>query len=34
MDNRDRKLLNLIQSNFPITPRPYRELGKKLNISE
>lgn len=26
--------MNLIQSNFPITPRPYRELGKKLNISE
>lgn len=30
----DRKILNEIQSDFPITSRPYQELGKKLNLTE
>ena len=30
----DKKILNIIQANFPITERPYREIGKILNISE
>ena len=30
----DKKILNIIQANFPITERPYREIGKTLNISE
>ena len=34
MDNTDRDILNEIQSNFPIAPRPYLELGKRLNMSE
>lgn len=34
MDNTDRAILNEIQSDFPITPRPYHELGKRLKLSE
>ncbi|MFQ6041277.1 MAG: AsnC family transcriptional regulator [Candidatus Poribacteria bacterium] len=34
MDTIDKQLLNLIQSNFPITSEPYREIGLKLGISE
>jgi DNA-binding Lrp family transcriptional regulator len=34
MDLVDKKLLNLIQSNFPITSEPYKEIGFKLGISE
>jgi len=34
MDNIDRKILNEIQSRFPISPRPYLDLGKRLDISE
>ena len=34
MDDIDRKILNEIQSDFPITSRPYLELGRRLNLSE
>ncbi|RLF54560.1 MAG: Lrp/AsnC family transcriptional regulator [Thermoplasmata archaeon] len=34
MDQTDRDLLNEIQSEFPIAPRPYLELGKRLGLSE
>jgi DNA-binding Lrp family transcriptional regulator len=34
MNDIDRKLLNEIQSDFPITKRPYKDLGVRLNRSE
>ncbi len=34
MDDIDRKLLNEIQSDFPITRRPYEDLGDRLDCSE
>jgi len=34
MDNTDKKILNEIQSDFPIAPNPFFELGKRLNLSE
>lgn len=34
MDTIDKDLLNKIQSSFPITSRPYLELGKRLDLSE
>ena len=34
MDLTDRKLLNLIQSRFPLTEQPYRDLGAELEINE
>ena len=34
MDEADRKILNAIQSEFPITARPYEELGRSLALSE
>jgi siroheme decarboxylase len=34
MDPTDRKILNEIQSDFPITSRPYRELGRRLHLTE
>jgi len=34
MDDIDRKILNEIQSGFPITSRPYFDLGKRFNLSE
>jgi DNA-binding Lrp family transcriptional regulator len=34
MDDRDREILNEIQSDFPITSRPYLELGKRLGLPE
>lgn len=30
----DKKLLNLVQGNFPVVERPYLALGEKLKISE
>jgi siroheme decarboxylase len=32
MDAVDRKIINAIQSNFPISPQPYHELGKELHL--
>ena len=34
MDDTDRKILNRIQSRFPITPRPYRAIGAELGLAE
>ena len=34
MDLVDRELLNAIQSGFPLTEQPYRELGNELGLSE
>ena len=34
MDEADRNILNAIQSEFPITARPYEELGRQLGLSE
>lgn len=34
LDETDRQLLNLIQSQFPVIPEPYRELAQKLRIDE
>jgi DNA-binding Lrp family transcriptional regulator len=34
MDDSDRKLLNEIQSDFPVTQRPYKDLGVRLSCSE
>jgi len=32
MDAIDRKIINTIQSHFPISPQPYHELGKQLHL--
>lgn len=34
MDDIDRAIINEIQSDFPITHRPYLDLGKRLDLSE
>lgn len=34
MDDVDRKLLNEIQTRFPISQRPFRDLGVRLSCSE
>ena len=34
MDDTDRKILNRIQSNFPITPRPYLTIAEELGLEE
>lgn len=34
LDAVDRRLLNIIQTDFPLVPRPYAVLGDKLGISE
>ncbi|MCS5668816.1 MAG: Lrp/AsnC family transcriptional regulator, partial [Dehalococcoidia bacterium] len=34
MDLTDRKLLNVIQSHFPLVDRPYQDLGEELGIGE
>ena len=34
MDDIDREILNRIQSNFPITPRPYHTIAEELNLAE
>lgn len=32
MDDVDRKIINAIQSDFPIAPKPYHELAKRLHL--
>jgi len=32
MDAVDRKIINAIQSDFPIAPKPYHELAKRLHL--
>lgn len=34
MDNKDRDLLNEIQSGFPVAERPFLELGNRLELPE
>jgi len=34
INDMDRAILNLIQSDFPITPRPYLAIAKRLGFSE
>ena len=34
MDEIDRKLLAALQESFPLTERPYRDLGEPLSLSE
>lgn len=34
LDATDSKLLNIIQTRFPLAPRPYLLLGRELDISE
>jgi siroheme decarboxylase len=34
MDETDKRILNEIQSDFPMTSRPYLDLGKRLGLSE
>lgn len=34
LDALDKRLLDIIQTAFPLTPRPYAELGRLLDISE
>lgn len=34
MDSIDKRLINRIQSGFPVTSRPYRQLGEELGVTE
>lgn len=34
LDDLDKAILNLIQSSFPITPRPYAAVGESFGLSE
>lgn len=34
MDNTDKAILNRIQSHFPVSPQPYRDIANELNLSE
>jgi DNA-binding Lrp family transcriptional regulator len=34
MDKLEKDLLNLVQNDFPLSVRPFEEIGKKLGISE
>lgn len=34
MDELDAKLLNMIQTDFPLVPRPYAEIANRLDITE
>jgi len=34
LDDIDRDILNQIQSDFPITPRPYRTIAEELGLTE
>ncbi len=34
MDDTDRDIINAIQSDYPITARPYLELGKRFEMTE
>jgi DNA-binding Lrp family transcriptional regulator len=34
MDKTDRLIINLIQSDFPVSKRPYKEIGNKLGLNE
>ncbi|PJI07641.1 MULTISPECIES: siroheme decarboxylase subunit alpha [Clostridium] len=34
MDEKKVRILNMLQTEFPLTERPFLEIGKKLNITE
>ena len=34
MDNLDKRLLDIIQTDFPLEPRPYAVLGERLQLTE
>lgn len=34
LEQLDKALLDIIQTRFPLTPRPYADLGRELGISE
>ena len=34
LDDHDRRILRIIQSNFPIDPRPYAVIGREVGLSE
>ncbi|MDR0466367.1 MAG: Lrp/AsnC family transcriptional regulator, partial [Deltaproteobacteria bacterium] len=34
MDGTDKRLLEIIQTDFPLAPRPYAVLGERLGICE
>ncbi len=34
MDSTDKRLINRVQSGFPIASRPYQQLGQELGIAE
>jgi len=34
LDDLDRAILNEIQSNFPLVPRPYAEMGRRVGAAE
>jgi len=34
LDDLDRAILNEMQSHFPLTPRPYAEMGRRVGASE
>jgi len=34
MDDTDRRILNRIQSDFPVTSRPYQTIGQELELPE
>jgi siroheme decarboxylase len=34
MDDIDRAIVNIIQSDFPITARPYLEIGERVHVRE
>jgi DNA-binding Lrp family transcriptional regulator len=34
MDDIDRAIINIIQSDFPITARPYREISERVHVGE
>jgi len=34
MDAYDRKILDIIQSNYPISPRPYAAVGEQVGLTE
>lgn len=34
LDSTDRKLLNILQNDFPLTPHPYQDVSEMLDITE
>ncbi|MBD5539354.1 MAG: AsnC family protein, partial [Desulfovibrio sp.] len=34
LDDTDRRILDIIQTGFPLAPRPYAVLGERLGLAE